>query len=447
MKLIYLAGFLLILNAVYGSWLSDVFTGLNEVVDESTIKKVKKTVEVLGTNVKKIGEGAIKKFKEGSSMPNNDWVKVTKDFLDEITFTDILKEMGDEHMEELVAKWNKVKQELNIIDYESRSTKEMREMYKKIRKDLKSLLPAERFQQWKAKIHDVAKKMKDAVKKQLKTADIDILKKSVKQWMQPSFMENKENIGEEKQMVKDAVDAVNEKLKSEAEKVGKKIVPLIKMTELKQQTDHEEEIESKVEDWLQKKFTKPHHKSGESKWKLLLKKMPFDELKKKFKNVPFKQLKKKFKEMAKMNKKLLVVNEPVKTAVKVISGEKIPIFLSQEDSVKLESLTPEERQEYELAEAKWEAKVFKETQKLMKKWNKKEKKQTTVAPTPMMTGNENWMDEDDDDDESVEINFQQTKPKLMKKKEKVLKKEFADKLAEEEMQWYALRRKMKAMLN
>jgi len=437
--LIYLAGFFLILNAVHGSWLSDVFTGLNEAVDDSTLKKVKKTVEVLGTNVKKVGKEVVKDFKEKSSMPNNDWVQITKDFLDEITFADILKENSDKHMNKLVSKWNKVKQGLNEIDDESKSTKEMLKMYKQIKKDLQALLPNGRYKQWKERIHNVAKKMKDAVKKHLKNIDIDILKTSVQKWMQPSFMENKENVEEEKQMVKDAVDAVNDKLKSEAEKVGKKIVPMIKMTESKKQTDAEEEIQSKVESWLQKKFTKPHHKSGQSKWEFL-KTMPLNELKKKFKNVPFKQLKKKFKKMARMNKKLVVVNEPIKTAVKVITGGKVPLFLSQEDNEKLISLTPEEQQEYKLAEAKWEAKVFKETQKLVKEMNKKEKKQTNVAPTPMITGNEDWMYGDDDEDEDEQVNFQQTKPKLLNKK-------FADRLAKEELEWIALRKKMKTMMN
>jgi len=50
---------------VHGSWLSDIFTGLNEAVEE---KKVKTNLENLGTHIKKLGEDVVKNLK--SQTPN-----------------------------------------------------------------------------------------------------------------------------------------------------------------------------------------------------------------------------------------------------------------------------------------------------------------------------------------------------------------------------------------
>ena len=127
----------------------------------------------------------------------NDWVEVTKQYLKDIKFKDILKEEGDEKMEELVEKWNLILQELNNPEkFENAEA-----MYKKITKDLKGFLPKELFKQWKKKVHNIAMKIKESVQTQMKDVNVDTLKKQAKAWVQPIFMQHKENIEEEKQMV------------------------------------------------------------------------------------------------------------------------------------------------------------------------------------------------------------------------------------------------------
>ena len=100
-------------------------------------------------------------------------------------------------MEELVEKWNLILQELNNPEkFENAEA-----MYKKITKDLKGFLPKELFKQWKKKVHNIAMKIKESVQAQMKDVDVDTLKKQAKAWVQPIFMQHKENIEEEKQMV------------------------------------------------------------------------------------------------------------------------------------------------------------------------------------------------------------------------------------------------------
>jgi len=100
-------------------------------------------------------------------------------------------------MDELVEKWNEIFKELNNPD-KFETTKDM---YKKIKKDLKDLLPKKLYGDWKKKIHNVATKVKEAVSKKLKDVNIKTLREKAQDWMQPSFMKNKENIEEEKKMV------------------------------------------------------------------------------------------------------------------------------------------------------------------------------------------------------------------------------------------------------
>jgi hypothetical protein len=423
---------IIFLKSAQGSWLSDVYTGLNEAVEDS---KIKEKIQILGTNIKNVKDETMKKIKE--EIPNNDWVSVTKDFLHNIQFKEVLKEKADEKMEDLVDQWNGILRKLSTINEEESG----KEMYKSIKKDLQKLLSPKLFKQWKAKIHSIAKSLKDAMSKKIKDFDVGKLKKNIKKWMQPAFMQNEDELEEQKKMVKDAVEAVNENLKKEADKVGKKVIPVIKMTKEKKITD---KAEKKLEKWLQKKFTKPHHVSGHSKWKLLLEKLPLDKMKKVFehKDVTFKKMKKQLKKLANLNKKLVVIKDPVKTVSKMINsnGE---VFISKDDRKKMESLTPEEQKEYEEAEAKWEKKMLEAAMKLNKKLIGHGDEKPT--PTPMMTGNENWKlidndfeDDDNDFDNYDDTTIQKTKPKL--------NKEFLKKLAEEEQEWYGLRKKMKTML-
>ena len=235
-----------------GNWLSNLFTGLSEAVDDA---KVKEKIDTLGTHIKKVSGKIVKNFK--TELPNvrihviyffihfcafvfhrivfylfslfnrcspltlfhthnltllikgsfstysvlvlfqNDWVEVTKQYLKDIKFKDILKEEGDEKMEELVEKWNLILQELNNPEkFENAEA-----MYKKITKDLKGFLPKELFKQWKKKVHNIAMKIKESVQTQMKDVNVDTLKKQAKAWVQPIFMQHKENIEEEKQMV------------------------------------------------------------------------------------------------------------------------------------------------------------------------------------------------------------------------------------------------------
>jgi len=427
MKFYILVAFLVC--SAHGNWLSDLFTGLGEAVEDA---KVTDKLDTLGTNIKKIGKDVIKAFK--TDIPNNDWVVVTKKYLEGIQFKEILKE-GDEKMEVLVEKWNNILKELNNPD----QFKSAKEMYEKITKDLKELLPKKLFKKWKKKVHNIAEKVRESVKTQLKgvktqlkDVDVDTLKKHVKSWVEPTFMQHKENIEEEKQMVKDAVEAANKKLREEAEKAGKKIAPYLEMENAK---ELKENAEDRIEQWLAKTFTKPHHPS---KW---LGKLNMEQMKKQFPGVPIKRIKKLFKKMGKKNKKMIVINKPMETIIK-----KIPIFT--EEQKKLAKLTPEERAEYLKAETDWEKKMLMEALKVSQKLAMKkgvEKKEEKKKP--MMTGNEKWEllnenEQDDDEDENEFLNYQQTKPKLTKP----LTKDFADKLAAEESEWYGLRKKLKAMM-
>ena len=100
-------------------------------------------------------------------------------------------------MDEVVEKWNEIIKELNNPD----NFENTKEMYKKTKKDLKDFLPKKLYKDWRKKIHNVATKVEEAVSKKLKDINVKTLRESVKDWMQPSFMENKENIEEEKKMV------------------------------------------------------------------------------------------------------------------------------------------------------------------------------------------------------------------------------------------------------
>ena len=89
--------------------------------------------------------------------------------MEEIEFKDILK-IGDEKMEDLVEGWNNVLAELN---------------------------KPEKFES----THDVAKKIKETVSTQIKRVNVETLKKHIKAWVEPTFMQHKENLEEEKKMV------------------------------------------------------------------------------------------------------------------------------------------------------------------------------------------------------------------------------------------------------
>lgn len=453
MKLLHVICCILLLNVVAGSWLGDVFTGLNEAAEDFDLKKDLKKIgekvkDVLGKNLTDTVIAAL------PGPDKIDWVKETKKYLTKLKFKDILEATSNVKMEDLVDKWNNVLKELNNQD-QFKSTKVM---YQKINKDIKDLLPEKLYKKWKKQTHSIAKKLNNAaknVKKAAKNINLDAikyLKDNVKNWKQPSFMD-KEDIEEEKQMIRDAVDAVNKKLKEGGKLL--KVVPLLKLTAAKKLTDKKEEEEAKVEKWLKKKFTKPHHMSGHSKWEDIMEKIPVH----KFQKLPLKNLKKKFKKLIKKHKKVLVVKEPVKTDVKVLNGKDFPIFISDEDSKKLESLTPKEKKEYEKAEAKWEMKVLKEAQRLVKKMRFAEIEghkaaKTTAAPTTMkptekpkgvMTGNENWdkiehkkmVTKDDpwDDYDEDDKMLQSTKSKLSKK-------DFIKKLADEEGEWFNIKKQL-----
>ena len=100
-------------------------------------------------------------------------------------------------MEELVERWNNVLSELNNPEKFNSST----ELYKKIKKDLKEMLPKDLFKKWKSRVHKIAKKMKESVSTHLKEINVETLKKHIKAWVEPTFMKHKENLEEEKQMV------------------------------------------------------------------------------------------------------------------------------------------------------------------------------------------------------------------------------------------------------
>ena len=100
-------------------------------------------------------------------------------------------------MEDLVEGWNNVLAELNNPEKFESST----ELYKKVAKDLKEMLPKELFKEWKLRVHGVAKKMKETVSTQIKEVNVETLKKHIKAWVEPTFMQHKENLEEEKKMV------------------------------------------------------------------------------------------------------------------------------------------------------------------------------------------------------------------------------------------------------
>lgn len=437
MKFLILVSFFLLLNSVQCYWLTDVYTGLNEAIDDSNVKE---NIEHLGTKIKKVGSDALQKIKENiKKQPafKHDWVSITKRFLQKIEFKEILKEHGDEKMEELVETWNGVFSKLNGINKES----DVHQIEKSVKEDLKKLLTAKVFKKWGKKVSNGKKKLKKIMKKK-EYLDVSTLKKSVKAWVQPSFMVNKENIKEEKQMVKDAVKSVNKKLKEHSKEVGQKIVPVIKMGRDKKLSD---DAEGKLEKWLEKKFTKPHQESGQSKWELLLQTMPLDKMKRAFQNkdVPFKRVKKQFKKLAKMHKKLLVVKKPLKTLVKKIDprDQNLKVGKMSEKKKSFEPLTENEKKEYEKAEEDWEHKIVKEAMKLSKKFMKESEKSSSESPKN--PNQEVKMVETDDFDKYEEdnlYNVQQTKPKLK------TSKEFADELMREEFKWMELKKKLKSML-
>jgi len=413
MKFLCIFGIFLLVSSAQGNWLSNLFTGLSEVVDDA---KVKEKMDTLGSHIKKVSGKIVKNFK--TDLPNNDWVEVTKDYLQNITFKDILQEEGDEKMEELVEKWNLILQELN--NPEKFETAEA--MYKKINGDLKSLLPKKLFRQWKKKVHNIAMKIKQSVQAEMKGMSVETLKKQAKKWVEPIFMQHKENIEEEKQMVKEAIKAANEELMGKAKEAHEKVVPVLKGT-LEDAKEMKESHESKIQKWLEKTFTKPHHAS---RW---LTKDSLKEIRKQYPGFPVKKIKKLFKKMAKKNKKIIVVTKPIETKIEKVTNNE----MDEEKLRKLAALTPQERAEYEKAEAEWEQRMLQEAMKVSEKMAMKkddEKKK------PMMTGNEKWEDEeDDDDDEDDKIKV--TSP---------LGKAFTEKLAAEEEEWYGLRKKLKAML-
>merc|ERR1719378_284874 len=103
--------------------------------------------------------------------------------------------------------------------------------------------------------------------------------------------------------------------------------------------------------------------------------------------------------MAKKNKKVIVVTKPVETKIEKVTNNE----MNEEKLKKLAALTPEERAEYEKAEAEWEQRMLQEAMKVSEKMAMKKAEEKK----PMMTGNEKWEDEEDDDDnedEKIKVN-------------------------------------------
>lgn len=119
-------------------------------------------------------------------------MKETKNFLHNIKFKDVLEQKSNLTMDQIVERWNGLLKELNNEE----KFADPNEMYTKIKKDIKNILPSKIYKKWKKEIHSLSKKLKKIVK----DFDIEDLKAHVSNWKQPTFMT--EDVEKEKEMIK-----------------------------------------------------------------------------------------------------------------------------------------------------------------------------------------------------------------------------------------------------